>query len=122
MIIVDTTGWMVFVNNKETISCQHDKQKKTFYIKYSADGIFKIEHVERVRYINDEKNVEIEDAGTALQNTRETYEKQLQELRNKYDKMMEWANNLRDEYMKLDEENGRLQDEVRRLQREAEES
>lgn len=122
MIIVETKDGMVFVNNKETISCQHEKQTKTFYVKYAADGIFKIEDVERVRYVSDEKAIEIEDAGTALQNTRESYEKQLQELRSKYDETMKWANNLRSDYMALEEECGRVQDEVRRLLREAKDS
>lgn len=121
MIIVDTTDGMVFVNNKEFIIACHDKAEKKIVVE-SKDSKYSIKNVERVRYVSDEKAIEIEDAGTALQNTRESYEKQLQELQSKYDETMKWANNLRNDYLALEEECGRVQDEVRRLLREAEDS
>ena len=110
MIIVETKDGMVFVNNRQTITCDHSRKLKKVYVK-TADGIDVINNVSRVRYVSDEKDIEIEDAGT-----------ELQKLRNRYDETMKWANNLRSDYMALEEECCKAQDEVRRLQREAEDS
>lgn len=110
MIIVKTKNGDHFVNDSALIEVAHDKEKAIVYC-YRTDGcITTIVDVERVTYTTADMTVKYVDNGSRVA-----------ELEARLDERNKWGDSIRTKYMELDKENGKLTEEVKKLERELEE-
>lgn len=71
MIIIKTKAGDIFVNDKEIISVQHNREAHTAYVSKPTSGTLwqhqpPIEQVESVNYINDQTGTEWKDSGSEI--------------------------------------------------------
>ena len=95
MIIIKTTNGDVFVNENDIVSVTHNREVHTAFIDKKEILVFQkppIEHVESVKYINDQTGKEWEDTGSQVAYLQEHVSKMKEENNYAY----KWINELED--------------------------
>ena len=100
MIIIDTKKGMVFVNDKAIKIVEHDKEQARVQV-YEGERVSNLHDVVSVRYLSDNKEVDIKEDGNELVDLQ----KQLKGL-------FDWGKKLRSEYFKQEEEIERLKGQI----------
>ena len=100
MIIIDTKNGVAFVNDKAIKIVEHGKEQARVKV-YEGERASIFHDVISVRYVSDNKEVDIKENGN-----------ELVDLQKKHKELLDWGTKLRDEFNKKEEEIGILKSQI----------